>query len=224
MDGKESHKLYPGSDENDTYSFLGPTPAGAETIIIGDGIKEIGAYAFSSFLVHPKISNLIIASSVETIGNGAFKSNNLTSVTIPKSVEYIGTGTFSSNRLASVSFENGSKLKYIGKRGFSGNQLTDITIPSTTETIGEYAFSDNKLTTVKFEENSKLKTIDYHAFSNNQLTNSGLGKLPSSLTKLATSAFSDNSSLTQITLTSPTDLEGWTNGGTVDGKTVTYER
>ena len=80
------------------------------------------------------------------------------------------------------------------------------------------------MTTLSFETGSKLKYIDRHAFGYNQLTNTGLGKLPSSLTSLATDAFSNNPSLTQITLTSPTDLEGWTNGSTVDGKTVVYER
>ena len=69
-----------------------------------------------------------------------------------------------------------------------------------------------------------MKTIGNSAFSTNQLTNTGLGKLPSPLTSLATDAFSNNPSLTQITLTSPTDIEGWTNGSTVDGKTVVYER
>ena len=69
-----------------------------------------------------------------------------------------------------------------------------------------------------------LKTIGSYTFAYNKLTNTGLGKLPSSLTSLATYAFSNNPDLTQITLTSPKDLEGWPNGGTVDGKTVIYER
>ena len=317
LDGKENHNLVPNSDENDIYSFLGPTPAGAETIIIGDGIKEIGAYAFSSFLVHPKISNLIIASSVETISNGAFIGNQLTSVTIPASVETIGTGAFSDNLLTTINFEPNSKLKTIGGTAFKSNKLTSVTIPASVETIGNNAFykndqlttisfepnsklktigesafksnkltsvtipasvetiggsafdnnqitainfepnsklktigsytfaynkltsltipasvetidnsafSNNQITTINFESNSKLKTIDAHAFGNNQLTNTGLGKLPSSLTSLATTAFSNNPDLTKVTLTSPKDLAGWPNGLTVDGKTITYKR
>ncbi len=201
-----------------------------QKITIPKSVVSIGAGAF----YNSNISTLKFENGSKLVsmyggcgadcGYGTFYDNNLTSVTIPKSVEYIGEDAFSRNKLASVNFESNSKLKYIGKSGFSGNQLTDITIPSTTETIGEYAFTGNKLTTVKFEDGSKLKTIDTCAFSKNQLTNIGLGKLPSSLTELATSAFSDNSSLTQITLTSPTDLKDWTNGSTVDGKTVVYER
>ena len=201
-----------------------------QQITIPKSVVSIGAGAF----YNSNISTLKFENGSKLVsmyggcgadcGYGTFYDNNLTSVTIPKSVEYIDENAFSSNKLASVNFESNSKLKYIGKSGFSGNQLTDITIPSTTETIGEYAFTNNKLTTVKFEDGSKLKTIDNCAFKTNQLTNAGLGKLPSSLTKLSTNAFNDNSNLTQITLTSPTDLEGWTNGSTVDGKTVVYER
>ena len=201
-----------------------------QQITIPKSVVSIGAGAF----YNSNISTLKFENGSKLVsmyggcgadcGYGTFYDNNLTSVTIPKSVEYIDENAFSSNKLASVNFESNSKLKYIGKSGFSGNQLTDITIPSTTETIGEYAFSGNKLATVKFEDGSKLKTIDNCAFKDNQLTNTGLGKLPSSLTRLSTNAFNGNSSLTQITLTSSTDIDGWTNGSTVDGKTVVYER
>ena len=83
---------------------------------------------------------------------------------------------------------------------FSSHSIEHVTLPATLKTIGSYTFAYNKL------------------------TNTGLGKLPSSLTSLATNAFYSNPDLTQITLTSPKDLEGWPNGGTVDGKTVIYER
>ena len=99
-----------------------------------------------------------------------------------------------------------------------------MTIPASVETIGRYAFSGNLITAINFEPNSKLKTIGKFVFEGNKLTNTGFSKLPSSLTSLATDAFKNNPDLTQITLTSPKDLPSWPNGGTVDGKTVIYER
>ena len=156
------------------------------------------------------VTSVNIPSSVVSILNGAFKDSNLSSLTFDKN----------SNLIALYSSDGGDN--YVG--AFENNNLQTITLPKSVQYIGSNTFKNNKLTTVKFEEGSKLKTIDTSAFSNNQLTNAGLGKLPSSLTSLATSAFSNNPSLTQITLTSPTDLEGWTNGSTVDGKTVIYER
>ncbi len=92
---------------------------------------------------------------------------------------------------------------------------------------GITSIGNNALSTLGIEEITfpgTLTTIGSSALASNQLTNDGLGKLPSSLTSLATDAFSSNTNLTQITLTSPKDLTGWPNGGTVDGKTVTYER
>ena len=202
----------------------------------------IGAFQYN------KLSNVIIPKSVEYIEDRAFESNNLTtvsfeegsklkaigasalkynaltSITIPSSVETIGESAFESNQITTINFESNSKLKTIGADALRNNELTSITIPSSVETIDEGAFASNQMTTINFESNSKLKTIGNYAFGYDNLTNTGLGKLPSSLTKLSTTAFINNYSLTQITLTSPTDIEGWPNGGTVDGKTVTYER
>ena len=190
-------------------------------IIMPPNVECISGFA-SGKIVFPKnsttkvIKNLSgatsvnIPSSVVSIFQGAFKDSNLSSLTFDKN----------SNLIALYSNDGGDS--YVG--AFENNNLQTITIPKSVQYIGSNTFKNNKLTTVKFEEGSKLKTIDTSAFSNNQLTNAGLGKLPSSLTSLATSAFSNNPSLTQITLTSPTDIEGWTNGSTVDGKTVVYER
>ena len=207
-------------------------------------LKTIDEYVFCN----NKLTSLTIPSFVETIGQGAFRdnqlttikfepnsklktideyvfyNNKLTSLTIPSSVETIGAGAFSTNLLTTINFESNSKLKTIGVNAFEINKLTSLTIPASVETIGNSAFRDNQLTTINFEPNSKLETIGDYAFESNKLTNTGLGKLPSSLTSLAGNAFSNNPSLTQITLTSPKDLLFWPNGGTVDGKTVTYER
>ena len=193
----------------------------APKIVMPPNVECIAGYG-SGKIVFPKNSttkviktlrgatSVNIPSSVVSIFQGAFKDSNLSSLTFDKN----------SNLIALYSMDGGDS--YVG--AFENNNLQTITIPKSVQYIGDNTFKNNKLTTVKFEEGSKLKTIDTSAFSNNQLTNAGLGKLPSSLTSLATSAFSNNPSLTQITLTSPTDLEGWTNGSTVDGKTVIYER
>ena len=232
---------------SDGITEIGPAvfnEANIENLRFSGTLKTIGSSAFGS----NKLTSLTIPASVETIGRGAFDgnqittinfesnsklktignnafyNNKLTSLTIPASVETIDNSAFSNNQITTINFESNSKLKTIGNYAFSGNQLTSLTIPASVETIGREAFAANQLTTINFESNSKLKTIGDYVFGRNQLTNTGLSKLPSSLTSLATKAFGNNPNLTQITLTSPKDLEGWPNGGTVDGKTVTYER
>ena len=157
-----------------------------------------------------KTANL--PSSLKVIGSGAFQGSSLTSVTIPSSVVRIGENAFASAHLEqgnieTLKFEKDSHLITIyGSNGseyhkgaFEGNKLSNVIIPKSVEYIGYRAFAGNNLTTVSFEANSKLKHMD-------------------------TGAFQNNPNLTQITLTSPTDLDGWPNGGTVHGATVTYER
>ena len=183
------------------------------------------------------LKTIELPASLKVIGRSAFQGFPLTSVVIPSSVVRIGPNAFAASHLgqgniATLKFEKNSHLIAIygnefddyDEGAFGRNKLSNVIIPKSVEYIDHRAFDSNKLTTVSFETGSKLKHIGKSVFSSNQLTNSGLAKLPSSLTSLAANAFSNNPSLTQITLTSPTDLEGWTNGSTVDGKTVVYER
>ena len=217
LDGKVSHKLTTPINSNGLFLH---TSAGIENVIIDDGITELGTESLYGL----DIKSITLPNTIATIGNEALQHNELTSLTIPSSVETIGNSAFNSSQITTINFESNSKLKTIGSIAFESNKLTSLTIPASVETIDTSAFSNNQLTTINFESNSKLKTIDGYAFGYNQLTNTGLGKLPSSLTRLDTFAFRNNPDLTQITLTSPKDLPGWSNGGTVDGKTVTYER
>lgn len=170
-----------------------------------------------------------LPSTLKAISNGNQISNK--SITIPSSVVRMGYDIFTS--LESVTFENNSNLIAMYGLGegydypqgtFRKNNLTKVVIPSSVKYIGDEVFYQNKLTNVSFASGSNLKHIGYNAFGHNQLTNTGLGKLPSTLTSLNTRAFVGNDSLTQITLTSPADLTGWPSGGTVDGKTVVYDR
>ncbi len=179
------------------------------------------------------VKTIKLPSSLKVIGHGAFYGSSLTSVVIPSSVVRIGANTFADGgNIATLKFENNSHLiaiygneihSYAG--AFKKNKLSNIIVPKSVEYIGNNVFDYNNLKSVVFETGSKLKYIGSESFSNNQLTNTGLGKFPSSLTYLATDAFiGGNSNLTQITLTSPTDISGWTNGSTVNGIKVVYER
>jgi hypothetical protein len=67
-----------------------------------------------------------IGNSVTYIGERAFSSNKMTSVTIPDSVMYIGNSAFSSNGLTSVTIPD--SVTYIGNSAFQYNGLTSVTI------------------------------------------------------------------------------------------------
>ncbi len=87
--------------------------------------------------------------AVTAIGNNAFQSNQLTSVTIPSSVTTIGNYAFRYNQLTSVDIP--ASVTTIGNYAFQSNQLTSVTVPSSVTTIGNYAFYINQLTSITID-------------------------------------------------------------------------
>ena len=187
--------------------------------------KSLTTIGYNAFRAN-SIPKLALNYGLKSIGYEAFESNKITgTINIPVTVEKIDAQAFQSNQIEAVIFNKNSALTTLGSYAFSNNKISNvIMIPKNLKAIQEFTFWSNRISGVTFEEGSQLTTIGDEAFNGNLLTNDGLGKLPSTLTTLATNAFILNPSLTKITLTSPTDIEGWPDGSTVDGKTVTYER
>ena len=90
------------------------------------------------------VSDGVNTYSVASIGDKAFYSNQLTSVTIPDSVTNIGVSAFETNQLTSLTIPD--SVTYIGIDAFQKNQLTSLTFPPSVTSIGRYAFWSNQLT------------------------------------------------------------------------------
>ena len=121
------------------------------SIIIPNGVKTIGEYAFAYNRLK---GDLIIPDSVVSIGNNAFFSGT-------------GSAPSESNQLTGLTI--GNKVEYIGERAFYGNALSGhLSIPSSVTTIGEYAFCHNNLTSVAIP--NSITRITYAEFGDNQLT------------------------------------------------------
>ena len=131
-------------------------------------------YARHLFLNGAEVTNLVIPSSVTSIGAYAFLGcSGLTSVTIPNSVTSIGSGAFSGcsgltmfvvgSRNQNYCSANGLLLSKDGKsliRGINGN----VVIPSSVTSIANYAFSGcSGLTSVTIP--SSVTSIGSYAFS-----------------------------------------------------------
>lgn len=213
-------------------AFSGQAKSIKGTLEIPASVTSIDFWAFTgaldvNLLTFGENSKLI------TLGEAVFTNNIIKKVVIPSSLVTVGSGgqggAFTNAGIEELIFEENSHLETIETRAFQINKISSVVIPKSVKTISFKAFSHNTIKNLSFEAGSVLTTIGKEAFSLNALTTEGLGKLPNTLTSLATNAFSANAGLTQITLTSPTDIEGWPDGGTVDvyyGKLakIVYER
>lgn len=100
------------------------------------GTIRIGDDAFSQCY---KITSIVLADSLTTIGNGSFSNCKFSSIDIPNNVTHIGYGAFSwCSDLEIISLSE--KLVSIGDHAFYYSGLRTITIPDSVTYLGQYSF------------------------------------------------------------------------------------
>jgi hypothetical protein len=157
-------------------------------LVIDSSVKSIGSQAF----YRSSITSISIPNTVTSIGDYAFWYSSLTSVVIPNSVTSLGTSVFSSSQIKSVTLS--SSLKTISYGTFdSTNNLTSIVIPSGVQTIGGSAFSSSALSSVVIP--STVVEIGSWAFNRTNLTKIDI---PDSVKTIGFLAFGSNPNLTSI--------------------------
>jgi len=133
------------------------------SIMNGNTVVEIGEAVFNE---NENIESVSIPASVKTINSYAFNlCFGLSSVTFASDSELItiGEAAFASTAISSITFP--SKLQYITKDAFEYcENLTSVTIPNSTKTIFGGAFANcTKLSTVTI--GSKVSDIKSGAFT-----------------------------------------------------------
>jgi hypothetical protein len=142
-------------------------------------VEAAGGTTIPTSLVLPEtITNQGIVFTVVGVGDGAFQSTGLTSVTFPNTIRTIGSAAFRFNALTSVVIPEG--VIELPNRCFASNDLTSITLPSSLETIGFRSFESNNLTTLILPEN--LVSIGQLAFNSSTFNSiNSLNPIPPSV-------------------------------------------
>lgn len=168
-----------GIMENYVYDELGGSSApwyscreNIESVVIKNGVKTIGNYAF---LDCKKLDDISIPSSVVSIGEYAFwDCTGLGSVVIPDGVVTIYDGAF-----------------------YLCQGLTDVTIPNSVTSIGKFAFSDcSSLGSITIPDS--VTSIEDGVFT----SCTGLKNvvIPNSVVRIGEDAFGNCSGLTRIVI------------------------
>ena len=143
------------------YAFYG---APVETILLPEGMTELGAYA----LYGSGISQVELPESLKSILEYALaKCINLRSIRIPEGVVQIGRFAFQGDwALQTVSFHEASQLPRISYGAFANCGISSITVPANVSTIAQGAFMGcGNLTQITFADNSKLESISAYMFT-----------------------------------------------------------
>jgi len=152
-------------------------------------VVSIGQHAFVS--KNLTSVTFTIPSNVTSIGQNGFKANQLPIVNIPNSVTSIGNSAFNNNNLSNITIPN--SVVSIGNSAFSVNQLISVSIPNSVTSLGNYTFWNNLIETVIIP--SSIVSIGTYVFADNNLTTL---TIPSSVTSIGANAFSTNPSLTDV--------------------------
>lgn len=189
-----------GSMKNYDFSYKNYTPwhdscDEITTIILEDGAKNIGSYAFAEC---NNLTDIFIPDSVTSVGDSAFAAcSNLVSITIPNSITEIGIfAFFQCYNLKNINIPIGvTSIKDATFR--ECKSLINITIPDSVTNIGGGAFYGcNSLTNITIPDS--VTSIGDGAFSCcSTLTNI---TIPNSVTGIGAGAFENCTSLTNITI------------------------
>ena len=189
---------------NTSITSLDLSQATSLTTIQGDGTHgERGAFSNCQNLS----GDLVIPSSVTSIGAYAFNKTKITSLDLSQatSLTTIRQNAFNEINITSLDLSQATSLTSIGPNAFGNcSNLSKAILPISLEELGLGVFKfSNNLSSVNIESLINLKIISSDAFSGCRLT--GDLVIPSSVKSIGDSAFS-NTSITSLDLSQATSF------------------
>ena len=122
-----------------------------------------------------KLTSITLPNNIDTIGQNAFKGNNISQLEVPANITKIMTGAFEDNKtLADVTFHD--DITEIGSSAFKNCSIykESFELPKKLTTLGEGAFRNNKINKVTFPDD--IVKIGAWAFAGNPVTEVVWGK------------------------------------------------
>ncbi|MBR4920090.1 MAG: leucine-rich repeat protein [Prevotella sp.] len=134
---------YPWNDQDGPAATFNPkseeTWTGIQTLIVGEGITNIPAYAFH---MQENLMSVSLPSTLKSIGNSAMGETAIWNICLPEGLETIGAYAFIMSTFESISIP--STVTEIGEAAFAYGALTSIgCYASTPPTLGNDAFGDD---------------------------------------------------------------------------------
>ena len=188
VDNLSVYSLFIRNSQSRFANVFGDLSSAKSVTLLGENIEEISEYYFANTL---SLQSIVIANSVETIGQNAFAGCvNLAEITFP---EVFDISTFNTNAIKDTAWYTGlSEVTYIGESLFyvpvsvSGavvikdgtknivaeafrdrELITSVKIPASIDVISASLFNGCiALETVEFATGSAVKSIERMAFYN----------------------------------------------------------
>lgn len=221
QDGKSVTLTY---DVPIMYALDAPAPTEKGyigNIVIPSKVKHDGktytvtAVSNYAFCANSELLSVVVPSTVQTIGKGAFmQCYRLKTVQLPSALTEISDYLFAESSLSAVTLPG--KVKHIGESAFNSCRLKSLTIPNSVETIGRGAFSSNR----QLEEltmGNSVTTIGEGAFSLCPALRSF--SFPHSIKTIEPQAFNECAALTTVTIPASVDNIGSGAFSSCDGLT-----
>lgn len=116
---------------------------GTGELVLPSTLQTIGDYGF----LYCRATSVTFPNGLTTLGTGAFMNNCLVRIEVPASVHTISEYCFSGTHATEVILHEG--LVSIKSSAFSGQIFTSLTVPSTVQEIGQYSMPYDYLTTYR---------------------------------------------------------------------------
>ena len=132
--------------------YLVPEDYADDTVIVPEGVKVVGNYAFA---YNTNVKTVELPGTVTSLGRG-FDSSTVKKVVLNEGLEQIDSRAFrSTSALEEVVIS--STVKTIADNAFQKSAIKEIVIPANVLTVGETAFGASKIEKVTFEGNTAIQ-------------------------------------------------------------------